>query len=190
MKFSKTRLVKSPSRGTQVSAGIDFFVPKFDEKFIHDLMAKNLELRLSTELESEIEASRVSDTFIVLMPHDKILIPSGIYVNFTTEASELRAVTGLKNIGLSLNANNKSGVASKKGLSFLSAIVDEDYQGEVHINVQNTGNYPVIIREDEKIIQFLLQPVLYNTLEEIEFSDLYKTLSERGTGGFGHTDNK
>lgn len=190
MKFSKTRLVKSPARGTQISAGIDFYVPEFDEKFVRDLMAKNPELRLSTELEPEVEASHICDTFVVLMPHDKILIPSGIHVNFTKDADSLRDITGINNLGLSLNANNKSGVASKKGLSFLAAVVDEDYQGEIHINVQNTGNYPVRIEENEKLIQFLLQPVLYNIPEEVTYTELYKTVSERGTGGFGSTDNK
>lgn len=191
MKFSKTRLVKSPSRGTQLSAGIDFYVPKFDEKFVQDLMLKNLELRLSSELETEIEASHVGDGFIVLMPHDRILIPSGIYVNFNKESEFLSSVLGItdSSFGLSLNANNKSGVASKKGLSFLAAVVDQDYQHEIHINVVNTSNYPVIIREDEKLIQFLLQPVFFNKLEEVELSHLYDSSSER-IGGFGSTDNK
>lgn len=190
MKFSKTRLVKSPSRGTQHSAGIDFYVPKFDVAFIRDLTAKNPELRLSGDLETEFESSHIGDTFIVLMPHDRILIPSGIYVNFTDESDQFRKATGLSDIGLSLNANNKSGVASKKGLSFLAAVVDEDYQSEIHINVVNTSQYPVIISEDDKLIQFLLQPVFFNSLEQVELADLYKAVSERGQGGFGSTDKK
>jgi dUTPase len=71
-----------------------------------------------------------------------------------------------------------------------NCIVDEDYQGEVHINMQNTGNYPVRILEDEKLIQFLLQPVLYNTPTEVPYEELYANESERGAGGFGHTDKK
>ena len=192
MKFAKTRLVKSPSRGTQLSAGIDFYVPKFNEHFLHDLLAKNPEIRLSTELETEFESSHVGDGFIVIMPHDRILIPSGIHVNFTEESKLIGSILGLSEneFGLSLNANNKSGVASKKGLSFLASVVDQDYQNEIHINVVNTSNYPVIIKEDEKLIQFLLQPVFFNKLKEVELKNLYQSESERGLGGFGSTDNK
>lgn len=41
IKFLKIRDVKSPSRAFTYDAGIDFYVPKFDKKFIKDLKEKN-----------------------------------------------------------------------------------------------------------------------------------------------------
>ena len=41
MRLAKTRDVKTPTRANSTDAGIDFFVPKFDEKFIDDLEEKN-----------------------------------------------------------------------------------------------------------------------------------------------------
>jgi dUTPase len=41
IKFLKIRDVKSPERGNPTDAGIDFFVPKFNSKFIKDLIEKN-----------------------------------------------------------------------------------------------------------------------------------------------------
>lgn len=186
MKFSKTRQVKSPQRGTPFSAGIDFFVPNFSKKFISDLLEKNPHILTLVKINS----SYIVDDSITLMPQHRILIPSGIHVNFTEEELALRSVTNLP-LGLSLNANNKSGVASKKSLSFLASVCDVDYEGEIHINLVNSGTYPVQIFEGEKIIQFLLQPVFYSSIDEVSFEDLYiNSTSQRGTGGFGSTNTK
>lgn len=189
MKFSKTRQVKSPQRGTPLSGGIDFFVPNFSKKFISDLLEKNP--HISTSVNSvKTNSSYIVDDFIILMPQHRILIPSGIHVNFTEEELSLRSATNLP-LGLSLNANNKSGVASKRSLSFLASVVDADYEGEIHISLVNSGTHPVQIFEGEKIIQFLLQPVFYSSLDEVSFEDLYiNSTSQRGTGGFGSTDTK
>jgi len=184
MKFSKTRQVKSPQRGTSNSAGIDFFVPVFTKKFKIELLQKNQ--NISPTVKNDI--SHILDNSVILMPRDRILIPSGIHVNFLEEESVQNSL-GVT-YGLSLNANNKSGVASKLGLSFLASIVDSDYQGEIHISLVNTGKYPISINENDKIIQFLLQPVIYAPLDEVSFNDLYDVTSERGTGGFGSTDKK
>jgi len=186
MKFSKTRQVRSPERGTSGSAGIDFFVPTFDKQFISDLLEKNENLYLKPKP----DASFILGTSIILMPQDRILIPSGIYVDFTEEENQLKQSTKLQ-VGLSLNATNKSGVGSKKGLDYLASCVDVDYEGEVHINLVNTGKFPVKISERDKIIQFLLQPVFYSSLDEVLFEELYvNSSSERGTGGFSSTDKK
>lgn len=191
MKFTKVRNVKSIERGTSKSAGVDFYVPLFDKKFVSDLFSKNPSLLEAMDGAEACDSSHIGDGFIVLNPHDRILIPSGIHINFTKEADELRSKLG-PSYGLSLNANNKSGVGSKKGLDVLASIVDEDYEGEIHINLVNTGTSPVIIKENEKLIQFLLQPVQYASfVEETSLENLYtNNISERGDGGFGHTDDK
>ena len=51
---------------------------------------------------------------IILLPGSKILIPSGIHVNLP------------KNVFL--NAENKSGIASKRGLVRAACLIDNDYQ--------------------------------------------------------------
>lgn len=165
--FTKVRNVKSPTRGTKRSAGIDFYVPEFDERFIVDLKSKNGSIMFEYDGEKPIPN-------IVLYPHNRILIPSGIYVKI--------------HHNFALIAHNKSGVASKKGLDILASVVDEDYQGEIHLNVVNTGTENVIIQPGEKLVQFILIPVLYAKLQEVEtLEGLYPEITERGTGGFGST---
>lgn len=148
MKFSKIRDVKSPARGTEKSAGIDFFIPS-------DF--NNGEER-------------------IISPNESVLIPSGIKVNIPT--------------GYALIAFNKSGVATKKGLFTGACVVDEDYQGEMHLHLTNTSGKETSIIAGDKIIQFILIPILYANPVETQIDSLYEEVSERGSGGFGSTGIK
>lgn len=170
MKFSRVRTVKPPNRGTSLSAGIDFFVPEFDEKFIEDFSTKNEKELASFNIDLDI-----SDELISVEPGGRVLIPSGIHVN----------LADLKTNGIALIAHNKSGIATKKGFDRLAEVVDEDYQGEIHISMVNTSNDTIQIFPNEKLVQFLLIPVLYNIPEEIKLDDLYTAKSDRSDKGFG-----
>lgn len=170
MKYTKVRDVKDPERGSKLAAGIDFFVPKFDESFRIAFSAKNT----GTSIIDDDVFDK--DTFIQLGPHDRALIPSGVHVKLPE--------------GYALIAHNKSGIATRKGLDRLAEVVDEDYQGEVHISIVNTGKEYIKIHEDEKLIQFVLVKVGYNEPEKIEsLEKLYPEKTERGEGGFGSTGN-
>lgn len=180
MKYSKVRDVKDPVRGTTTSAGIDFFVPEFTDVFLSDLKKKNPNVQIIYNIDLREEE-------IVIAPHERILIPSGIHVNL----EDFDAIT--KNLGfhgVALNAHNKSGIATKKGLDRLAEVVDQDYQGEIHISIVNTGKESVSISPGEKLIQFILTPIFYSIPEYVEFENLYSQKSERGAGGFGSTDLK
>lgn len=161
MLFSKIRNVKSPQRGTKKSAGIDFFVPVFSQQFVDDLKAKNPNVL--------IDGNR-----IVLLPHQNILLPSGIKVKLPNNYF--------------LNAFNKSGISSKKQLIKLAETVDEDYQGEIHLSIINISDKEQVIYENEKILQFILLPTIYTDIIEKPIDELYSEKTERGTGGFGSTN--
>ena len=160
MKIQKLRKVKTPTRGTSLSAGCDFYVPHNEEKFVEDLRNLNGDIF-------------ITDKEIVLKPHQKVLIPSGI-----------RAEIPKNTVWIVFN---KSGISSKKGLDVLACVIDEDYRGEININLVNTSEKPVSIFFESKIIQLLLLPILY---EPIEVVDEISTETERGEGGFGHTGYK
>jgi dUTP pyrophosphatase len=85
-----------------------------------------------------------------------------------------------------LIAFNKSGVAIK-GLSVGACVIDEDYQGPIHLHLFNVSKNPVKIMFGQKIIQFLLIPVWHQDIEEVPIHELYSEKSERGSGGFGST---
>jgi len=106
-----------------------------------------------------------------LKPGESVLIPSGIRVQVPR--------------GYALIAFNKSGVAVKQGLSVGACCVDEDYTGEVHLHMINTSNKDQVIATGQKLVQFILIPVSYMDVEEVEV--LPERNTERGTGGFGST---
>lgn len=162
LRFSKVREVKSPQRGTSKSAGIDFFIP---EHTFYNTSNK-------------------------LYPGEDILIPSGIKANIPE--------------GYMLMAAEKSGVATSiqackaigrqpKAMAFSSPtvlgakIVDEDYQGEIHIHIINPGCKTIELYPGMKIAQFILVPVAYAELVEVPEAELFDSVSQRGEGGFGST---
>lgn len=167
MKISKIRKVKTPTRGTDLSAGIDFYVPEFTDDFKEILFEKNLNEISFEDLYKKNE--------IVLKPNCKILIPSGIKVNFNDSNPRV------------LIAFNKSSVASKLGLDVLACVIDQDYQGEIHINLTNTTKKIVKIKSNDKIVQCVMLPVFYEDIQLVDLEDLYSEVTTRGEGGFGST---
>jgi dUTP pyrophosphatase len=141
MLIKKIRSVKTPSRGTAKSAGIDFYVPD----------------------------DYPSTT---IFPGEAILIPSGIKAQVPE--------------GFALVAFNKSGIATKNRLSVGACVVDEDYEGEIHLHLYNTSqNKMVTIEPGMKLTQFVLLPVNYQNVEEV--NEFPERQSDRGSGGFGST---
>lgn len=146
MKFTKIRDVNSPYKGTDLSAGIDFYVP-------------------NDFLES------------VIKPGESVLIPTGIKAKIPK--------------GHALIAFNKSGIAVKRKLLVGACVVDEDYQGEIHIDLKNVGLGNTTILPGERLVQFLMIPIYSINLHEVESEDvLYDSASERGEGGFGSTGTR
>ena len=164
MKYFKCLDVKSPNRGTERSAGIDFFVPNYTDEFIKEFKLKNSKIN-------------ITDTGIYLYPHERVNIPSGIKACIPK--------------GYALIAYNKSGVSLKYGLDVGASVIDEDYQGEIHISLVNTGDELVHIDFGQKIIQFILIPVFYDSLEEVNSeTECFTEQTARGSGGYGSAGEK
>lgn len=159
IKFMKVMDVKSPNRGTSVAAGLDFFIPENTEAFVEAFKAKNPDIQ-------------IDNNGIVLGPHERMNVPSGIKAEVPQ--------------GYALIAYNKSGVSLKYGLDVGATVVDEDYKGVIHLSLVNTSNDLVHIDFGQKIIQFVLLPVLYaQPVEVFSEDELFTRESERGEGGFG-----
>ena len=161
MKFAKIRNVKSPARGTGKAAGIDFFVPNFG-----------------------------NNKGFIVNPGTDVLIPSGIKMEipegYMLMAADKSGVVTSK--WACITANRKPKPEAFESIVILGAkIVDEDYQGEIHIHLVNVGKAKVHIKPGMKIAQFILVPVSYEGLEEVSESELFSRSSERGDGALGST---
>ena len=178
IQFTKIRDVKSPNRANLNDAGMDFYIPNYSEEFLNELKEKNKANKLQYILDGE-DGENPNYTLRIIIPAgEQINIPSGIKVNILDKNTYLEA-------------NNKSGIASKYHLVAGACVVDADYQGEVHLNMLNVGNTDVEITSGMKIVQFIHKYYIHTDLEEISV-DEYNSLktSDRGDTGFGHSGIK
>ena len=109
----------------------------------------------------------------VLLPLQRSKLPTGISVEIPN--------------GYELQVRPRSGLAIHKGLTLVNSpgTVDSDYRGEIQVLVINLGTEPVTIEPGDRIAQLVLKKV-----EKIHWAEVERlTISNRGSGGFGSTDN-
>jgi len=126
----------------------------------------------------------VKGPYFLLLPYNRIMIPSGIKSRMETSN---RALIGA----------NKSGVSTKLGLIFGAHIIDYTYKGEIHISVVNTSTKILKIFQDQKLIQFIETPIIQSNINVTDNLDnivkvekvFYDGLEDdRGETGFGDSD--
>lgn len=173
MKFFRTREVAFPTRELEVNAGYDFYVPKFDEKFIADFKEKNA-LDISRDMVS------IDNEKITIKPHGQVNIPSGIHTLFADN--------------IVLTMSNKSGVSIKRKLDVGACIIDSSYEGEIHLNLTNTSEFDVEIKPDDKIVQgipYYIDMTPSHNIEGETLEEFYAGHTKaRGAGAFGSTGEK
>lgn len=176
--YAKTRAVKSPSRGRSRSAGIDFFIPDMTSDYLFDVAVIN-----KKQLELDMLYIDNHKRVIILSPGAHVLLPSGIKMNLEVDNGLL-----VDESGVAFIAMNRSSVASQHQLVVGATVADEDYQGELHISLINNSNRLIKLKSGQKVLQFIMTPVLLYDLNEKPSENLFAKVSERGTNGFGHTD--
>lgn len=124
-----------------------------------------------TTLASGFDVRAQLDKSILLKPMERTLIATGL-------SFEIPA-------GYEIQARPRSGLAIKQGLTLLNTpgTIDADYRGEVKIIVINLSSEIIEIKDQDRIAQLVLAPVIQADLELV--SDLSDTV--RGASGFGST---
>tara|TARA_B100001964_G_scaffold103165_1_gene115327 strand:+ start:31 stop:468 length:438 start_codon:yes stop_codon:yes gene_type:complete len=112
----------------------------------------------------------IKDT-ITIAPNTSALISTGISVAIP--------------IDVEIQIRPRSGLAAKSSISVLNTpgTIDSDYRGELKIILFNHSKKEFVVRNNDRIAQMVLMPVLKVDFEEVD--DLPDTL--RGSGGFGST---
>lgn len=108
---------------------------------------------------------------ISLAPGNSVLVPTGLRFAIPE--------------GYEIQVRPRSGLALKYGMTVLNTpgTIDADYRGELGIILINHGKEPFLIEPGMRIAQLVLSPVVqarFLTCESLE-------MSERRSGGFGHT---
>jgi len=104
---------------------------------------------------------------------ERLLIPSGIKLDIPK--------------GYALIMYNKSGVSSKLGLLVGACVIDESYEGELHINIFNASNKITKLFAGMKIIQGVFTEMTYFMPEECDIDKMFYGDTTRGENGFGST---
>tara|TARA_Y100001970_G_C14126023_1_gene798988 strand:+ start:781 stop:1218 length:438 start_codon:yes stop_codon:yes gene_type:complete len=108
---------------------------------------------------------------IIVKPNSSQLVPTGISLAFSENYE--------------IQIRPRSGLAAKNNISVLNTpgTIDSDYRGEIKVIIYNHGNKDFEIKNNDRIAQMILSPVIKMKLEETE--NLPETV--RGEGGFGST---
>jgi dUTP pyrophosphatase len=119
-------------------------------------------------------------------------MPAGSVVIMPNQNMKLR--TGLSFAvphGFCAEVKNRSSMSAKKELLVGGGVIDPGYSGEVVVLLHNVGRNPQIIHPGDKIAQLVIYPVIHVRAIQVDKDELYKddiAISNRGTGGFGSTD--
>jgi dUTP pyrophosphatase len=90
--------------------------------------------------------------------------------------------------GYEIQVRPRSGTVLKLGVSVANSpgTIDADYRGEIGIMLENKTDFPVILKQGERVAQLVLCEVPQIVWEEVEtLEELTKT--DRGAGAYGST---
>ena len=108
---------------------------------------------------------------ISIMPQKSELIPTGLSIAIPNDTE--------------VQIRPRSGLAVKNNISVLNTpgTIDSDYRGEIKVILYNHGNKEFVVKNEDRIAQMVLMPIIKASFEEVE--NLPETI--RGEGGFGST---
>jgi dUTP pyrophosphatase len=108
---------------------------------------------------------------VLLKVGQRVLVPTGLALEIP--------------VGFEIQVRPRSGLASKLGITVVNSpgTIDADYRGELHIALINLGQEDRLIKDQERVAQIVLAPVVQ--LLWVETAELGS--SDRGAGGFGST---
>lgn len=124
---------------------------------------------LSKENEFDAGLDICANEFVVIEPHTRGLVSTGIRVAIP------EGYVGL--------LWSRSGISSKQGVEVGAGCIDSTYRGEVKVLLYNHSDVPFTVMKGNRIAQLLTVPILTTKYEKVDSLDD----TSRGEGGFGST---
>lgn len=105
---------------------------------------------------------------VVIHPHDRVIVDTGVAIEMHNHYFAMVA--------------EKSSLAAR-GIAVHGGIIDEGYNGNISVVLQNNTDAPYIFEKGDKIAQLIIIPVVYPDFLRVD--EIEET--ERGNHGFGST---
>ena len=143
----------------------------------------NMKIKVKKILENATLPKRATDgsaglDLCVCLSHDSLEIKVGD--TFTTRTGiAVEIPHGYVGMIVPRSSVGKTGLR----LANTVGVIDSDYRGEILLVWQNTEDYPIIIKNGQRVAQILIVPVCMADVVQVD--ELSKT--ERGSGSFGST---
>ena len=127
--------------------------------------------RYKTDGSSGMDLMAFLNKPISILPQKSELIPTGLSIAIPNDTE--------------VQIRPRSGLAVKNNISVLNTpgTIDSDYRGEIKVILYNHGNKEFVVKNEDRIAQMVLMPIIKASFEEVE--NLPETI--RGEGGFGST---
>ena len=127
--------------------------------------------KYKTDGSSGMDLMAFLDKPVSIMPQKSELIPTGLSIAIPNNTE--------------VQIRPRSGLAAKNNISVLNTpgTIDSDYRGELKVILYNHGSEEFIVKNEDRIAQMVLVPIIKATFEEVESLPV----SIRGEGGFGST---
>ena len=111
------------------------------------------------------------DEPVVIGPLQRAMIPTGLRIALPE--------------GYECQIRPRSGLAAKHGVTVLNSpgTIDADYRGEIKVILVNLSDVPFTVDPGERVCQMVV--ARYSRVEWVQVETL--DVTERGSGGFGHT---
>ena len=124
-----------------------------------------------TEHAAGMDLSARIDKPIIIQPHERAIIPTGIAIALPP--------------GYEAQIRGRSGMAAKFGIMPANGVgtIDADYRGEVGVILLNTTDEPFTVEPGMRVAQMVIakyEHAMWSEVEELDTTD-------RGTGGYGST---
>lgn len=102
-----------------------------------------------------LDVSAVGDHWI--NPGDNVLVPTGIALELP------RGTVG--------KIHSRSGLAAKSRVFVLNApgVIDENYDGEIKVNLMNLGPEPYLVKDGDRIAQLIVEFYIMPIVQHIAF---------------------
>lgn len=146
-------------------------------------MMKEIKIRIKRKVSEAIiptytsSGSSGADLFSIvekdIPPHEFVLIPTGIIIEIPK--------------GYEAQIRPRSGLALKNGITVLNTpgTIDSDYRGEIKVILINHGKTGFLVKKGMRIAQ-----IVFSHVTKVRFFETDElNITERGEGGFGHSDD-